>query len=162
MKALTAVSPTLLAALFLSGCSQEDEWTRKQPATVSADGIVTLDGKPVDGASIIIAPIAPGQHAANALTDGTGRFSLAAFPSKPGAVPGSYKVRVAKTVEVSAEPVKIDLGEDAAHAAAESSGANVTWINVLPEKYANPETSGITVEIPTEGVKNMTIELTAK
>ncbi len=38
---------------FLNANIQEDEWTRKQPATVTADGVVTLDGKPIDGASIV-------------------------------------------------------------------------------------------------------------
>lgn len=163
MNSLVAVvSGGMVAMTILAGCSGGDEWTRRQPATVTADGVVTLDGEPVDGASIIIAPQPPNQHAANALTDSNGRFSLAAFPNKPGAVPGIYKVRVAKTIEVDANPVKIDLGEDAAHAAAEDPSANVTWMSVLPEKYSNPETSGITVEIPAEGAENLKIELTTK
>ncbi len=163
MKARILSGAMLVVVTAFPGCSNEDdEWTRQQPATVTADGVVTLDGKPVDGASIVIAPTPPNQHAANAITDGSGRFSLAAFPNKPGAVPGTYKVRVAKTIEVGAEPVKVDLGEDAAHAASDEPSANMTWKSVLPEKYSNPETSGLEVEIPAGGVSDLKIELTTK
>jgi hypothetical protein len=160
MKVWALFGAVLCMVASLPGCSNEDEWTRQQPATVVADGVVTLDGKPVDGASIILSPIEPSQHAASALTDSNGRFSLAAFPNKPGAVPGNYKVRVAKTIEVAAEPIKVDLGEDAAHAATDEPGESVTWKNVLPEKYSNPETSEIFVEVPADGVSDLKIELT--
>lgn len=151
--------PLLPLVLVLSGCSNEDEWTRKQPATVTAEGVLTLDGKPVDFASITLLPIEPGTHAATSLTDKSGRFAMQAFPSKPGAVPGEYKVRVGKTIEVGAEAIKVDLGEDAAHAVAQDGGANVSWKNVLPDKYADPATSGLTIVVPPDGTTSLKIEL---
>jgi hypothetical protein len=158
----------VLAVLTSLGCSRGDKWTKNLPETVTAEGVVTLDGKPVEGASLIFAPVDPTGYAANDLTDSRGRFSLNAFPSKPGAVPGEYQVGVSKTVEMSAGAVPAQrrqaLGEDAGHAAEAGSDVEnpVSWKNVLPQKYASPPLSGLTVTIPPEGISEIKIELSSK
>src|SRR4030095_13749456 len=70
------------------------------PKTVPAKGIVTLDGKPVDGAQVILVPDKGGNTGAFGTTDSGGWFSLRAYDEKEGAIPGAYKVQVSKTVEV--------------------------------------------------------------
>ncbi len=134
------------------GCSGGDEWTEKLPETVDAKGVVTLDGEPVEAATVIFAP-KDGTHAAQGLSDSSGKFSANAFPSKPGMVPGSYMVAISKTVEKKGRPV---TGPDAAHMPA---GGNVIWVNVLPEKYFNPNASGLTAEIAKEGTTDLKFEL---
>jgi len=156
---LLTAAPVLMVSLV--GCSSEDKWTKNLPETVPATGVVTLDGEPVEGASVVFAPVPPDQYPANALTDSSGRFELKAFPSKDGAVPGSYQVGVSKTVEVTGQNLTADqLGEDAAHAA-ESPDANLNWINALPQQYANPTMSGIEFSIPEEGTSDLKIELSS-
>lgn len=151
---------TLCAVLLLSGCSSDDDaWTKDLPATVSAGGIVLLDGQPLEGASIVFSPVAPGEHAASAVSGRGGEFELKAFPSKAGAVPGEYHIGVTKTVDVGpAAALKPEaFGEDAGHA--ESSPAPREYKNLIPAKFENAETSGLKAEIPEGGTTGLRIEL---
>lgn len=155
---------------FLCGCSTEDEWTKSLPATVDATGYVTLDGEPVEGASIVFAPADGKTHAAKALSDSSGYFSLDAFPSKTGAVPGDYKILVTKTMETkggtpppdspAAKLSESAMKEGMAHAQEDSE--EVHWVNVLPKKYNNPNTSGLKATIPEGGTSDLNLELTSK
>lgn len=153
---------------MIMGCSGgEDEWTKNLPETVPVSGIVLLDGQPVEGASIVFAPADGAKYPAKALTDRSGQFEVDAFPSKSGAVPGKYKVMISKTIEttdaslVAAKaPVAADSDaavEGAAHAAGDTSG--VHWVNSLPAKYANPNTSGLTADVPPGGTSDIKFEL---
>ncbi len=143
------------------GCSVDDGL----PRTVNASGVVTLDGEPIDGASIVFAE-ASGVHSAQGLSDSKGRFSLDAFEAKKGAVPGSYKITVSKTVtverSVNQKQMKA-LAEDAQHAA-DGGGetANVSWVNDLPQRYAGFVTSGLEATVPEDGTSELKIELTLK
>ncbi|MHB8900411.1 MAG: transthyretin-like family protein [Thermoguttaceae bacterium] len=131
---------------LVSGCTKPG---RDLPATVDASGVVTLDGTPVEGASVMFIADSGTNHATGT-TDDSGRFSLKAFPEKDGAVPGSYKVEVNKTVLSD----QTDAGE----------GGEAT-VNIqfgLPQKYATFVTSGLTATIPEEGTSDLKIELTSK
>src|SRR5262245_1264000 len=66
----------------------------------SVEGLVTLDGVPVEGASVSFTPEGEGQPAFG-VTDSNGKFVLQTI-NKAGANPGTYKVTVTKT-----KPVKI-------------------------------------------------------
>lgn len=149
--------------LTLVGCGGGDMWTDKQPETVMASGHVTLDGQPVEGAQVVCNPYENDHnHACSALTDSSGYFELIAFPSKKGAVPGNYQVGVSKTIEINQQFSAADLGEDAAHATEDPATAGLTWKNTLPEKYANPLTSGITIRVGETGTSGFKIELSSK
>jgi hypothetical protein len=147
------------AGLLLAGCTGGggDQWTQKLPDTVAASGVVLLDGAPIEGATVVFAPVA-GQHAADGLTDADGRFTLKAFPSKDGAVPGSYQVAVSKTVATEfAAQLKPEHVVEAEHAAAGPVPA--AFANALPSDYANPGTSGLKADIPRAGTTDLKIEL---
>lgn len=143
----------------LAGCSSsEDEWSRNLPETVPAEGVVLLDGKPVEGAVVVFSPVAPGKYPAQGVTDTDGEFSLKAFPSKEGAVAGSYQVGVTKNVEKpTGKARKENFGPDAEHAADLPPPSE--WENLLPNRYANPANSGLTMEIPADGTSELKIEL---
>jgi hypothetical protein len=152
---------TLVAALAIVGCSNaDDRWTKDLPRTVPASGVVLLDGAPLEGATVAIMQLESEEnYSAKGLTDSEGYVELNAYTAKPGAVPGSYQVMIVKTVEVNAEvPSPAELGVDAGHAA-ESPDANLSWKNVLPARYADPVTSGLTAEIPEEGTSELRFEL---
>jgi hypothetical protein len=141
----------LMFILVLSapGCGPS---TGHLPKTVPASGVVTLDGKPVEGAQVVIVPAAAGTTGATAVTDASGHFALRAYPEKDGAIPGEYKVQVSKTVEVKltgkagsldgGDPVRFDYG--------------------VPGKYTNADKSGLTVTIPDSGNKDIKLTLTSK
>jgi hypothetical protein len=151
--------------VFLSGCGCSggtDSWSKTQPDTVPAGGVVTLDGKPLSGASVVFAPVPPGKHSASGVTNSSGAFSVRAFPSKTGAVPGTYKVCILKQsadgAGAAADPKT--FGEDAAHA--EASPAPVQFKSEVPTQYESPETSGLVVQIPGGGDSALKIELKSK
>jgi len=101
----------------------------------------------VEGASITFIADS-GNHHAMAVTDAAGKFALRLLGEKDGAVPGSYKVQVSKTV-VS------DAGGEEGEAA-----VNVSY--GLPQKYSTAATSGLTSSVPEGGTSDIKIELTSK
>jgi hypothetical protein len=133
--------------LLLAGCGPD---VSHLPATVPAEGTVTLDGAPVENAAVSFIADSGNYHA-TALTDATGKFRLRAFQEKEGAVPGSYKVEVNKTV--------VTGGGDAG---TEGEGGPVNVQFGLPEKYATIGTSGLTSTIPESGATDLKIELQSK
>ena len=150
-------------ALLFIGCAGEDEWVKNLPETVEASGVVTLNGDSVEGASVVAAPQDGGKYPAKALTDSDGYFELKAFPAKEGAVPGKYKVMITKTVEINADGSERpqadaetpEMTASGDHAAPASGG----WKNALPKQYANPNDSGLTVDIPAGGITGIQFEL---
>ena len=139
-------SISLFAALTLivfTGC----ESGPKLPATVPAEGKVTLDGEAVTDATVIfIADV--GSYNATSNTDKNGFFKMKAFEEKSGAVPGSYKVEVSKTI---VESTGNKGGE---------GGANVKY--GLPKKYSSMITSGLTINLSDKGDKDIKFELKSK
>jgi hypothetical protein len=78
----------LLPALLLTaaGCGGKGK-------PVKVEGFVTLDDKPLPGATVTFAPVGEGRPASGR-TDADGSFRLTTFRSDDGALPGEYKVIV--------------------------------------------------------------------
>jgi hypothetical protein len=137
---------SILHCLLLNGCGADSDL----PRTVNAAGIVTLDGKPVEGAQVVIVPEPPAIHSAFGTTDAQGRFSLHASENTKGAVPGPYKVQISKTIIIKgegkssdgSEPFRVEFG--------------------VPTKYAATPTSGLLCTIPESGTTDLKFELTSK
>jgi hypothetical protein len=77
-----------ILALAFSGCG------KTRPVKVA--GMVTLDGKPLGGATIVFTPEEGGGRQASALSDDDGAFELTTYNTGDGALPGTYKVMVRK------------------------------------------------------------------
>lgn len=140
----------LLTGLFLAvqaGCGPD---LSHLPKTVTAEGVVTLDGDPVEGAAVSFVSESSSHHASG-VTDADGKFVLRAFEEKPGAVPGDYRVSVNKTVVGETGPVD-----------EESAGGTVSVSYGVPKKYAALGTSGLRQTIPDEDVTDLKLELTSK
>jgi hypothetical protein len=140
------VGPLVISLLPALGCGSGG---RHLPKTVPASGVVTLDGKPVDGAQVVLVPAAEGKTGAFGTTNGSGHFSLRAYDEKDGAIPGDYKVQVSKTVEVKL-PGKLDGGDA------------VRFDYGVPAKYTGAKTSGLSVTIPDTGNRDIQLPLTSK
>lgn len=156
LKRIVGSLVVLVSLAMLTGCQKGDD--RDLPATVEASGVVTLDGQPVEGASVVFIPSDGGQYPAQGLTDSSGRFSLQAFEEKSGAVPGKYAVQVSKTVTVDAQGNEVPPPE-ADESSHDTGNSNVHYVNKLPKKYASMATSGLQVEIPAEGISDIKLEL---
>lgn len=135
-----------LCASFL-GCGEDLDL----PPTVPAEGIVTLDGTPVADATVVFIA-EQGTYNATGVTDSEGKFEMRAFQQKPGAVVGSYKVELSKSI---VESVNSKRKGD------EGSG-DVNMKFGLPKKYSLFNTSGITFKVPEAGDKNIKFELKSK
>jgi hypothetical protein len=75
----------------------------RSPLPVPVSGVVTLNGQPLDGATVMFFLIDSNGRAAVGTSDMTGRFQLQTYVSGstilPGALPGSYRVTVAKKLK---------------------------------------------------------------
>ncbi|MFM8570638.1 MAG: hypothetical protein ACKOAU_03475 [Pirellula sp.] len=126
---------------------------KKLPTIVKAEGVVTLDGTPVENATITFISEKTDYHAVGN-TNAQGKFAMRVSRSEYngaiGACPGSYKVEILKSV--------ISGGKGG-----EGGGeATVNLQNALPAMYATIATSGLTVTVPDKGSDQLNFELTSK
>lgn len=110
---------------------------------VPVTGVVVVGTVPVEGAEVTFLNDAPGQPPASATTDGAGRFRMKTYwPSKKqevdGASPGTYRVVVSK---VSWPQLGTSTSRDL------KSLNPPAATNVLPERYRNANTSGLSAEV---------------
>ena len=115
-----------LAVAWLSlgvGCQREGRLP-----TAPVRGTVTLDGQPVTEGEVVFLPAA-GKPSRGRL-DAEGAFVLSAYTSGDGAVIGAHRVGV---IARRGEPEEW------------SEAPTVEWL--VPPRYANPATSGLTFEV---------------
>ena len=142
----------LLLCLSVWGCGGgTDPNLANRPAVVPAEGVVNFKGAPLEGATVIFSPTAGGANGASASTDADGKFVLSAFPPDTGAVPGSYQVAITKMsiADTAASPASHD-----------AEGPVATPKPLIPERYSNPASSGLTAEIPASGKQDLKFDLT--
>lgn len=72
---------------------------------VTVKGVVTLDGAPVEGATVSFVT-GDGKHTYTGLTDAGGNFTLLSADQKPGVAAGTYKVTVVKTPAMKMGPTE--------------------------------------------------------
>lgn len=122
----------------IGGCSKR---RGNRPQTFPVQGVVTMGGEPLAGATVMFNPIASGGSGAIALTDEQGRYKLTTFDSGDGAVAGEYRVAFVKTIfpkQEGVDPMVAMSGDPK---------------NVLPLKFADSATSGFTATVA-EGPDN--------
>jgi hypothetical protein len=115
---------------------------------VKTVGLVTLDGKPVEGATVTFHPEAEKGRAATGLTDGDGVFHLQTFAEADGAFPGEYKVTVIKT-ETMAGPSSASGPEQMMKTMFNRSTKKRS--SLLPKEYADVSKTPLRVHVPHEG-----------
>jgi len=148
-----------LAVCLIAGCGS------KGPTMAPVSGTVTLDGKELDGASVNFVP-AEGGRPATGQTDASGKFKLTYINPSDGAPVGKYKVGVSKLAEGAdrmADPSKVaggttPPGTQLSGPPIKGAAAAKPPKSLVPAKYLNPDTSGITVEVKS-GMEPVKIEL---
>lgn len=124
----------VLVLATLPGCGASD-----RAETVPVTGTVTYNGAPLEHGTVIFYPAdgrpAYGKIAKGSLTDVT------TYEPADGAVPGAHRVVVQST----------DKAADADPMAAGKS--------LIPERYGDPEKSGLTAEIEPGKANEITLEL---
>ncbi len=150
----TATALVLLFAAF--GCGGKN-------SPVNVEGIVTLDGEPLEGATVVFSPIKEGGQIASALTNSDGTFQLTTGKESKGALPGEYKVLVSLGEKMQfSDSEHPDLNEInkmmSARARKVKKGAKKE--SAVPAKYANPNTTPFKETVPPKG--KIKLELSSK
>ncbi|MGE0758218.1 MAG: hypothetical protein AB7O38_14410 [Pirellulaceae bacterium] len=132
-------------AVAMMGCGQNG------PGLSSVEGVVTLEGIPLSGATVIFSPIHGGTgRAATGVTDELGKFYVSDLEEDAdgcGAVAGDYQVGIVKVLAdpaASCDSWKTDpnYGKDTV-----SHTQTVSLPSAIPVLYNNPRTSGLTAHI---------------
>lgn len=118
------------------GCS------RTGSPVAKVKGRVLLDGKPMSMGSVVTLPTAG--RGAKAFIQHDGSFQLGTYAAADGALIGTHKAAVVAY-------------EQPAHAGPESGNGKL----LVPKKYINPESSGLTIEVPTGGITDVVLELSS-
>jgi hypothetical protein len=135
----------LLSISLTTGCTGSN-----YPETYAVTGIVTYQGKAVEGASVVLSNMLPTGLSANGVTDSNGKFTVKTYMSPDyepaGAVAGEYKIAIQKWKVVEFPP---NLSTD----------EKMDYLNklpppksLLPARYSDPHQSGFLVTVNQEAV----------
>jgi hypothetical protein len=149
---------------MMGGCSKGD-----RPALARASGIVKVNGIPVPMASIRFEPV-NGGRSASAMTDEEGIYAMTTYDVPgDGAPVGEHRVSIMKVggdgalTPVQEEAAKADplslseIGADTTVDPVKAAPPKIEYL--IPEKYMNPQTSGLTVTVPSEGSDKLDFDL---
>ncbi|MFY7877228.1 MAG: hypothetical protein ACOVQM_17365 [Pirellula sp.] len=132
---------------FVAGCGSDN----LQQPTYPATGKVTVGGKPVAGAMVVFHPVDKAkfkwEELPQAVTNEQGEYSLYTYTSNDGAPAADY------TVGIALVPVA-DEGED--QVKLEKNRI------ILPARFADPKTSGLTAKVETKATVIQTFDLPSK
>jgi hypothetical protein len=128
------------AGLF--GCKPSNPY-----GTVPVRGNITMDGQAIQGITVTFKPVSGNGVSAYGLTDEQGNYVLTTggAPFGTGAMPGEYHVTMSKIVN---NKPQLSVDEYNALTASGISPPNTPNIpnqitHQIPEKYLQPETSGL-------------------
>lgn len=136
----------VLLSLLTVGCGSD------RPSLVIVTGKVTLDGKPLEGATVAMKLVTEDKdnrygRPSRAFTDAQGNFRPTAYGDAEGIPTGKYKVAVMKQ--------EIPENYNAENPAAVP--VNIRW--VTPRYYSDIDTSSLEVEVTSAGIVPETLAL---
>ena len=130
-------------ALAVSGCGGDGK--------VSVNGVVTLDGQPIEGAIVTFIPVAKDQgQIAHGTTDKEGAFQLTTTKPNDGAFPGEYKGTV--VYAEGAEPPPAKGVKDAFTGFEKAQGQKRKAPKYsIPSEYSDAAKTTLKQKVPAEG-----------
>jgi hypothetical protein len=159
-----AILAAFLALVTVTGCGEGKPFD-----TVAVDGVVTLNGEPVEGATVVFQPATGSGMAASGLTNSSGVFNLTTSVAGDGAMPGNYKISVSKVDSGPVEDVSGLSFEEALKKSQEAELAKMKKANakgelpppadLLPAKYKSFDSSGLTYEVKSGQENHVKLEL---
>ncbi|MDR1483655.1 MAG: DUF4198 domain-containing protein [Planctomycetaceae bacterium] len=139
-----------LFSVFLFGCG-----SAKIDGLVPVRGIVTYKGKAVEGATIGFTPknYKSGDRIGTAMTDANGKFELRTI-GELGILPNEYLVVVVKNVAETANDPKLPENKQP-----KNTRPKMKIKSLIPIRYNDPKTSGLSFVVGTDGLKDIKIEI---
>lgn len=124
-----------------------------RPPVFPANGIVIYQGKPVAGATVMLESQSSDEKARGKVaighTDSGGRFRVRTYKEYEGAVAGPHRVSVTKFEYVENKPANADPNID----------YPLIPKPLLPERYKDFATSGLTATVTEQGPNSFRLEL---
>lgn len=151
---LKATFCTAGMCLLLAGCNSAVS-APKYPDPVPVEGVVMLDGKPLENAYVNFVPIGADMLTASGTTDESGKFVLetgSGPTAKEGAIPGRYKVCISSLVKPDGTRVVFDPSKPPAMQLALES---------LPSRYSEAADTLLEATIKPTGEEDLKFELTS-
>jgi len=144
-----------LSALVFAGCGGRSA-PSDRPKTIVVSGKVTYKGSPVEGATVSFMPQDPKGRGAVGSTDKSGQYKLTTFGGgSGGAVPGSYRVKIAKTTMKS----KLTEAQEKEYMGRGMPIPPPDQKDELPVKYKQEKTSGLTADVKDGGSNTFDFDL---
>jgi hypothetical protein len=140
----------IISLVCITGCNGDPGPHAEILETAPVSGTLTYQGKPLESYQVIFTP-ADGRRPAMGKTDSDGKFTLGTNAPGDGAVIGEHKVSVAF------DPAS-DVDSAVAMPIDEVAQLPKPTIEI-PVKYSNPETSGVSRNIPEGGMTALKIDL---
>lgn len=143
MKSFLGLALVAVACFAVVGCGGASLKTEM------VTGVVTLDGAPVEGATVTFSPTSGGVMAVGQ-TDAEGKYTLTSqqggAPGK-GAVVGEYQVGVVKSVNTAPQPTQEEREKASAEGRDISKDYPAKYEDLVPKQYKLPQFSGLTASV---------------
>jgi hypothetical protein len=157
MRRRLVLAAAVASGIAAVGCSRRlTKWEKQRPQTFKVRGRVFWDGKPEAGVLVAFESKANNLSAVG-ITDADGRFTLKTFTEGDGAAAGEHAVRLEKSVRIAAEGEGQDAG--GRFGGSQVPGPATTLKSVLPQKYGDIATSGLSATVVKDGPNEFTFEI---
>ena len=154
-----------ICCVVLAGCGRAQRWPALTEPTTA---VVRLDGRPVEGALVMLGPVGKG-YSSQGTTAADGKATLTTFRRGDGAVAGDYKVLVSlqetrdnpalKLPDPAIDREAYNLARDQA---AQAGKSFYLVRELLPQRYVSFDTSGFDAEIRRGVANEVVLELSSK
>ena len=119
---------------------------------VQVTGMVSLDGEPLEGATVTFFRADGKGRPAAGITDPQGSFNMTSYQANDGLPPGDYKVTITKVVngtDFKTSSASLEKKHRTAYAKAKPVSPEVPDMKkVLPLLYENPRETPFTCRVP--------------
>lgn len=133
-----------LFGMAVSACGRpKDKWLAMRPPLFKARGRVTWNGEPAPGVLVALRSDTL-NVTATGLTNDRGEFVLTSYRSGDGAAAGDHAVTITKKVEV------------------EDKNGNSVSFNLMPLKYENRDSSGLSATVAENDDNFLNFEVTGE
>jgi hypothetical protein len=136
----------VMGLVGLVGCGESGG-----PSVQYVEGVVTLDGEPIEGVAVGFSPVKPDSGTpAVGMTDANGVFKLtatAAGKHEAGTGVGEYNVTFSKVKTTGGSEVTSSKDPNYGKTDTSNRPAPTKVEYIIPQKYDHPTTSGFTVTV---------------